>query len=97
MAEANRTEEQFSGKFDLEAQKLARTFWGLFRDRRPELYKPLLSLDGSISEHAGRVSRHERTVICWPARSEIYGSRLAEAQTAHAALATPFRDTSPSR
>ncbi|MFM9120888.1 MAG: agmatine deiminase family protein, partial [Acidimicrobiaceae bacterium] len=32
-------------------------------------------------------SRHERTVICWPARSEIYGSRLAEAQTAHAALA----------
>ena len=32
-------------------------------------------------------ARHSQTVICWPARSEIYGSRLAEAQTAHAALA----------
>jgi N-carbamoylputrescine amidase len=47
VAEANRTEEAvLVATFDLEAQKLARTFWGLFRDRRPELYKPLLSLDG---------------------------------------------------
>jgi N-carbamoylputrescine amidase len=23
-----------------------RTAWGIFRDRRPELYRPLLSLDG---------------------------------------------------
>ena len=48
VAEANRTEETvLLASFDLEAQKLARTFWGLFRDRRPELYKPLMTLDGS--------------------------------------------------
>ena len=47
VAEANRTEETvLLASFDLEAQKLARNFWGLFRDRRPELYKPLISLDG---------------------------------------------------
>ena len=40
-------------------------------------------------------SRHERTVICWPARSEIYGSRLAEAQTAHAALANTISGYEP--
>ncbi|MBM3805572.1 MAG: N-carbamoylputrescine amidase [Actinobacteria bacterium] len=48
VAEANRTDEAvLVASFDLEAQKLARNFWGLFRDRRPELYKPLLNLDGS--------------------------------------------------
>ena len=47
VAEANRTDESvLVATFDLESQKLARTFWGLFRDRRPELYKPLMSLDG---------------------------------------------------
>ena len=47
VAEANRTEDAvLVATFDLEAHKLARTFWALFRDRRPELYKPLLSLDG---------------------------------------------------
>ena len=47
VAEANRTEETvLLATFDIEAQKLARTFWGLFRDRRPELYKPLMTLDG---------------------------------------------------
>ena len=47
VAEANRTEETvLLATFDLEAQKLARTFWGLFRDRRPELYQPLMTLDG---------------------------------------------------
>ncbi|CAM9460601.1 unnamed protein product [Sphacelaria rigidula] len=34
--------------FDLEAVRLQRAGWGLFRDRRPELYRPLLSLDGSV-------------------------------------------------
>jgi len=48
VAEASRTEEAvLLATFDLEAQKLARNFWGLFRDRRPELYKPLTTLDGS--------------------------------------------------
>jgi len=40
-------------------------------------------------------SRHERTVICWPARPEIYGMRLAEAQTAHAALANTISGYEP--
>ena len=30
---------------------------------------------------------HERTVICWPARRELWGEHLAEAEAAHAALA----------
>jgi N-carbamoylputrescine amidase len=33
-------------EFDLSAIAVERTGWGLFRDRRPELYRPLLSLDG---------------------------------------------------
>ena len=32
--------------FDLDAVARQRTAWGLFRDRRPDLYRPLLSLDG---------------------------------------------------
>ncbi len=40
-------------------------------------------------------ARHERTVICWPARTEIYGQRLAEAQTAHAALANTISGYEP--
>ncbi len=30
---------------------------------------------------------HERTVICWPSRDDLYGSYLAEAERAHGALA----------
>jgi N-carbamoylputrescine amidase len=33
--------------FDLDANRTQRASWGLFRDRRPELYGALLSLDGS--------------------------------------------------
>ncbi len=40
-------------------------------------------------------ARHQRTVICWPARSELYGTRLAEAQTAHAALANTISGYEP--
>lgn len=32
--------------FDLEGIRIQRAGWGLFRDRRPSLYRPLLSLDG---------------------------------------------------
>lgn len=35
--------------FDLDALQATRTEWGLFRDRRPDLYKVLLTLDGSAS------------------------------------------------
>ena len=33
--------------FDLDAIRIARTAWGVFRDRRPDLYGPLLTLDGN--------------------------------------------------
>jgi len=33
-------------EFDLDALRLERRAWGVFRDRRPELYAPLLTLDG---------------------------------------------------
>ena len=32
-------------------------------------------------------SAHERTVLCWPARDDLYGDRLAEAEAAHSAVA----------
>jgi N-carbamoylputrescine amidase len=33
-------------EFDLDEIKSIRHGWGIFRDRRPELYKVLLTLDG---------------------------------------------------
>jgi N-carbamoylputrescine amidase len=36
-------------QYDLDRLALARAAWGLFRDRRPDLYVPLLSLDGQES------------------------------------------------
>ena len=35
-------------EFDLEAIRWQRASWGLFRDRRPDMYGPLLTSDGSI-------------------------------------------------
>jgi N-carbamoylputrescine amidase len=46
--EAGEKEEEFLlHEFDLDAIRGERTGWGLFRDRRPELYGPILSLSGS--------------------------------------------------
>jgi len=48
LAEADRTEETvITATFDLEAVRAQRHAWGVFRDRRPELYAPILSLDGT--------------------------------------------------
>ena len=48
IAEANRTEEiALVATFDRDELRAMRTSWGLFRDRRPELYKSLTSLDGT--------------------------------------------------
>ena len=33
-------------EFDLDALAEMRGFWGVFRDRRPELYAPVTTLDG---------------------------------------------------
>jgi N-carbamoylputrescine amidase len=47
MAEANRTDQAvITASFDLDEIRAARASWGLFRDRRPELYDALLTLDG---------------------------------------------------
>jgi N-carbamoylputrescine amidase len=46
-AELGRTDEGFcAASFDLDAIKVARASWGLYRDRRPELYGVLKSHDG---------------------------------------------------
>ena len=47
VAEANRTEESvITHTFDLDDLSEKRSFWGIFRDRRPELYSAIGSLDG---------------------------------------------------
>jgi len=48
LAEAGRDEEAvLTAAFDLEGIRAARAAWGVFRDRRPDLYAPLLTLDGA--------------------------------------------------
>ena len=45
--QAARTGEAvLTATFDLDALRSYRTAWGVFRDRRPDLYGPLLTLDG---------------------------------------------------
>ncbi len=47
MAEANRADQAvISASFDLDEIRAMRASWGFFRDRRPELYDTLLTLDG---------------------------------------------------
>ena len=48
LAEAGREGEAvLTATFDLDAVRAQRHAWGVFRDRRPELYAPILTLDGS--------------------------------------------------
>jgi N-carbamoylputrescine amidase len=48
VAELDRSHEGIAtASFDLDAIAKARASWGLFRDRRPELYGPLISHDGA--------------------------------------------------
>ncbi|MEM7520497.1 MAG: carbon-nitrogen hydrolase [Pseudomonadota bacterium] len=48
MQRADKSSEMFvSQSFDLEEIREMRAHWGLFRDRRPDLYGPLLTLDGT--------------------------------------------------
>jgi len=47
LAEADRESESvITAAFDLDEVRRYRQAWGVFRDRRPDLYYPLLSLDG---------------------------------------------------
>lgn len=41
-------EEVVTATVDLEAIRRARSSWGVFRDRRPDLYGPLATLDGQL-------------------------------------------------
>jgi N-carbamoylputrescine amidase len=43
-----KTESVITATFDLNAVRAYRDAWGVFRDRRPELYKPLMTLDGRV-------------------------------------------------
>lgn len=53
VAEAGRDEQAvLTATFDLDAIAQQRRSWGVFRDRRPELYGPLLSLDGRAATRA---------------------------------------------
>jgi len=55
LAEADRdTTDVITAELDLERIARERSAWGLFRDRRPDLYGGLLSLDGSNSADARR-------------------------------------------
>ena len=48
VAEADRSSESIlTASFDLDAIRAQRHAWGVFRDRRPELYAPILTLDGT--------------------------------------------------
>ncbi len=50
VAEANRTDEGLLVvEFDLELLEAQRLEWGIFRDRRPDLYSLLTSYDGELS------------------------------------------------
>jgi N-carbamoylputrescine amidase len=44
--EAKNGSDIISCEIDIEANRDIRTSWGIFRDRRPELYNPLLTKDG---------------------------------------------------
>ncbi|SMF22867.1 N-carbamoylputrescine amidase [Paenibacillus barengoltzii] len=49
IAEASRTEETvLVAEFDLDQLEIQRIEWGIFRDRRPDLYKIITSYDGEL-------------------------------------------------
>jgi N-carbamoylputrescine amidase len=48
VAEAGRDDESvLTATFDFDELRAMRNAWGLFRDRRPDLYRPILTLDGT--------------------------------------------------
>ena len=47
---SNNKEEIITAEIDIEKDHLFRRNWGLFRDRRVDLYKELLTLDGRIKD-----------------------------------------------
>jgi N-carbamoylputrescine amidase len=54
VAEADRSSEAvLTASFDRDELRQMRHAWGLFRDRRPDLYGPLMTLDGSTGTRSG--------------------------------------------
>ncbi len=50
LAEADRTSQAIlTATFDLDEIRAQRHAWGVFRDRRPELYGPIMTLDGDAT------------------------------------------------
>jgi N-carbamoylputrescine amidase len=50
VAQAPRAGEAIvTATFDLDAIRAYRQAWGVFRDRRPDLYQPLMTLDGAVA------------------------------------------------
>jgi N-carbamoylputrescine amidase len=50
LVEADRSSEAvITATLDLEAARAQRHAWGVFRDRRPELYGPIMTLDGDAT------------------------------------------------
>jgi len=50
LVEADRSSEAvITATLDLEAAREQRHAWGVFRDRRPELYGPIMTLDGDAT------------------------------------------------
>ena len=63
LAEAGRDAEAvITASFDLDEIAKRRAYWGIFRDRRPEMYAPLLTLDGAMRHHG---PRHEYPAHRW--------------------------------
>jgi N-carbamoylputrescine amidase len=51
VAEADRADEAvLVAEFDLDAAEEQRTEWGIFRDRRPDLYRAILTYDGILDK-----------------------------------------------
>ena len=51
LAEADRsTETIITAELDLESIKVDRSAWGFFRDRRPEMYQALMTIDGDVNQ-----------------------------------------------
>lgn len=48
VAEAGEHEATITAQFDIAEDRRARDQWAVFRDRRPDLYGPLLTKDGII-------------------------------------------------
>ena len=94
------TQDVLVADFDLDAVQDYRTSWGLFRDRRPDLYGGILNLDGNDADSMSKEALptaasdgfrmppewapHERTWMAWPYRRALWGEKLPAMQSSYA-------------